>query len=162
MKKTRTTLALVLVLVLTLVFAGCGAANKSAMAYDYDTADTAAAAEPADSYKYEAVTEDAIAGYDEERGGSANAAQEQKLIQNIYTDMTVEDPSAALAEIVRYARETGGYLLSSNDYYDKEANTGGAYVTVTDRVRHISVPEKTLVMEDGMAIPLEDVVSVVF
>ena len=115
MKKTRTTLALALVLVLTLVFAGCGAANKSAMAYD--TADTAAAEEPAanDSYSYQAVTEDAIADYDEERGGSANAAQEQKLIQNIYTDMTVEDPSAALAEIVRYARETGGYLLSSND-----------------------------------------------
>ena len=67
MKKTRTTLALVLVLVLTLVFAGCGAANKSAMAYD--AADTAAAAEPADSYSYEAVTEDAIADYDEERGG---------------------------------------------------------------------------------------------
>ena len=128
MKKTRTTLALALVLVLTLVFAGCGAANKSAMAYD--AADTAAAAEPADSYSYEAVTEDAIADYDEERGGSANAAQEQKLIQNIYTDMTVENPSAALAEIVRYARETGGYLLSSNDYYDKENNTGGAYVTV--------------------------------
>ena len=130
MKKTRTTLALVLVLVLTLVFAGCGAASKSAMAYD--TADTAAAAEPAANaqYSYEAVTEDAIADYDEERGGSANAAQEQKLIQNIYTDMTVEDPSAALAEIVRYARETGGYLLSSNDYYDKENNTGGAYVTV--------------------------------
>ena len=119
-----------LVLVLTLVFAGCGAASKSAMAYD--TPADAAAEEPAANaqYSYEAVTEDAIAGYDEERGGSANAAQEQKLIQNIYTDMTVEDPSAALAEIVRYARETGGYLLSSNDYYDKENNTGGAYVTV--------------------------------
>ena len=130
MKKTRTTLALALVLVLTLVFAGCGAANKSAMAYDTPAYAAAAESTKTDSYSYEAVTEDAIADYDEERGGSANAAQEQKLIQNIYTDMTVEDPSAALAEIVRYARETGGYLLSSNDYYDKENNTGGAYVTV--------------------------------
>ena len=130
MKKTRTTLALALVLVLTLVFAGCGAANKSAMAYDTPADATAAESVKSDSYSYGAVTEDAIADYDEERGGSANAAQEQKLIQNIYTDMTVEDPSAALAEIVRYARETGGYLLSSNDYYDKENNTGGAYVTV--------------------------------
>ena len=30
---------------------------------------------------------------------------------------------------------------------------------MTGRVRHISVPEKTLVMEDGMVIPLDDVVS---
>ena len=42
--------------------------------------------------------------------------------------------------------------------YDRKA--GGAYVTVTGRVRHISVPEKTLVMEDGTVIPLDDVVSV--
>ena len=40
-----------------------------------------------------------------------------------------------------------------------DRKAGGAYVTVTGRVRHISVPEKTLVMEDGMVIPLDDVVS---
>ena len=43
-----------------------------------------------------------------------------------------------------------------------ERKSGGAYVTVTDRVRHISVPEKTLVMESGTEIPMEDVDSVVF
>ena len=43
-----------------------------------------------------------------------------------------------------------------------ERKTGGAYVTVTGRVRHISVPERTLVMEDGTVIPIEDVDSVVF
>ena len=32
-------------------------------------------------------------------------------------------------------------------------------MTVTGRVRHISVPEKTLVMEDGSVIPLDDIVS---
>ncbi len=42
-----------------------------------------------------------------------------------------------------------------------ERKAGGAYVTVTGRVRHISVPEKTLVMEDGTEIPLEDVVSII-
>ena len=131
MKKTRTTLALALVLLLTMVFAGCGANSKSAMAYD----DTAAAAEaPAASnsysYDYEAATEDAIAEYDAERGGSANAAQQQKLIQTIYTDLTVDDPSAALDEVVRYAQSTGGYLLSSNNYYDSEDNSGSADVAV--------------------------------
>ena len=43
-----------------------------------------------------------------------------------------------------------------------DRKAGGAYVTVTGRVRNISVSERLLVMEDGMAIPLEDVVSVVF
>ncbi len=40
-----------------------------------------------------------------------------------------------------------------------DRKAGGAYVTVTGRVRHISVPEKVLVMEDGSVIPLEDIVS---
>ena len=40
-----------------------------------------------------------------------------------------------------------------------ERKSGGAYVTVTGRVRHISVPERTLVMEDGTVIPLDDIVS---
>ena len=40
-----------------------------------------------------------------------------------------------------------------------DRKTGGAYVTVAGRVRHISVPEKVLVMEDGTEIPMEDIVS---
>lgn len=43
-----------------------------------------------------------------------------------------------------------------------ERKSGGAYVTVTDRVRHISIPEKTLVMEDGTVISMEDVASIDF
>ena len=43
-----------------------------------------------------------------------------------------------------------------------DRKAGGAYVTVTGRVRHISVSEMLLVMEDGAEIPLEDVDSVVF
>ena len=38
-----------------------------------------------------------------------------------------------------------------------DRKAGGAYVTVTGRVRHISVPERTLVMEDGTVIPLDDI-----
>ena len=41
-----------------------------------------------------------------------------------------------------------------------ERKAGGAYVTVTGRVRHISVPEKTLVMEDGAVIALEDIATI--
>ena len=34
-----------------------------------------------------------------------------------------------------------------------------AYVTVTGQVRHISVPEKTLVMADGTVIPMDDIAA---
>ena len=43
-----------------------------------------------------------------------------------------------------------------------ERKSGGAYVTVTGRVRHISVSKMLLVMEDGAEISLDDVDSVVF
>lgn len=33
-------------------------------------------------------------------------------------------------------------------------------MTVTDRVRHISVSEKVLVMEDGVDIALEDIATI--
>jgi len=42
-----------------------------------------------------------------------------------------------------------------------DRKAGGAYVTMTGVVRHISVPEKTLVMEDGAVIPLDEVVSLI-
>ena len=38
-----------------------------------------------------------------------------------------------------------------------DRKAGGAYVTISGRVRHISFPERTLVMEDGTVIPLDDV-----
>ena len=41
--------------------------------------------------------------------------------------------------------------------YDRKA--GGAYVSVTSRVRRVSVPKKTLVMEDGTVIPIDDIAA---
>ncbi len=40
-----------------------------------------------------------------------------------------------------------------------ERKSGGAYVTETGVVRHISITERVLVMESGTEIPMEDVVS---
>ena len=40
-----------------------------------------------------------------------------------------------------------------------ERKAGGAYVIETGRVRHVSFPERVLVMENGTVISLEDVVS---
>ena len=35
-----------------------------------------------------------------------------------------------------------------------DRKAGGAYVTITGRVRHVSVPDRTLVMEDGTVVPI--------
>ena len=40
-----------------------------------------------------------------------------------------------------------------------ERKSGGAYVTVTGVMRHISVPDKVLVMEDGTVIGLENIAA---
>ena len=42
-----------------------------------------------------------------------------------------------------------------------ERKAGGAYVTVTGRVRNISISERLLVMENGTEIPMDDVVSII-
>ena len=41
-----------------------------------------------------------------------------------------------------------------------DRKSGGAYAAVTGRVRHISVSEKALVMEDGTVIALEDIATI--
>ena len=59
----------------------------------------------------------------------------------------------------RFLRPHEKYRLGKDEIAER---TGSAYVVVTGRVRHISIPERTLVMEDGTVIPIEDVDSVVF
>ena len=39
-----------------------------------------------------------------------------------------------------------------------DRKAGGAYVTVTGVVRHISIAERLLVMEDGAVIPMDETV----
>ena len=82
--------------------------------------------------------------------------------------LTVErrelDPQEA-AELNRRLTELAARLpdrpeVTVEYFVPDDRKAGGAYVTVTGRVRHISVPEQTLVMEDGTEIPMEDVVSI--
>ena len=47
--------------------------------------------------------------------------------------------------------------VTAESFVPDERKAGGAYVTISSRVRHISFPERTLVMEDGTVIPLDDV-----
>ena len=66
---------------------------------------------------------------------------------------------AAVGETARLTAERGELEVTVEYFVPDDRKAGGAYVTVTGRVRHISVPERTLVMEDGTEIPLEDIVS---
>jgi len=61
--------------------------------------------------------------------------------------------AALIAHLPEHPETTVEYFVPD----DRKA--GGAYATATGRVRHISLPEKILVMEDGAVIPLEDVIS---
>ena len=64
--------------------------------------------------------------------------------------------AALIARLPERPEVTIEYFVSD------ERKAGGAYVTVTGRVRNISVSERLLVMEDGTAISLEDVASIDF
>ena len=69
-------------------------------------------------------------------------------------------PFAALTGYEAAVGETARQTAERRELDPQEA--GGAYVTVTGRVRHISVSERLLVMEDGTAISLEDVAAIDF
>ena len=67
---------------------------------------------------------------------------------------------APFAALTGYEAAVGETARLTSERRERDAQeAGGAYVTVTGRVRHISVPKKTLVLEDGAEIPMEDIVS---
>ena len=68
-----------------------------------------------------------------------------------------EELNRQLAAIIEHLSEhpevTVGYFVPD------ERKAGGAYVTVTGRVRHVSFPERVLVMENGTVIAIDDIAS---
>ena len=70
---------------------------------------------------------------------------------------TLELRKRRLAEIV--ARLPEQPEITVEYFVLDERKAGGAYVAVTGRVRHVSVPERVLVMADGTVIPLDDIAS---
>ena len=95
----------------------------------------------------------ALTGYEAAVGETARLTAERRELDT----QEAEELNRRLADLAARLKDrpevTIGYFVPD----DRKA--GGAYVTVTGRVRHISVPEKTLVMEDGTEIPMDDVVS---
>ena len=88
-------------------------------------------------------------GADSGASGSENAAQDAQEAAELNRRLT--DLAARLKDRPEVTIE---YFVPD----DRKA--GGAYVTMTGVVRHISVPEMTLVMEDGAVIALEDIATI--
>ena len=95
----------------------------------------------------------ALTGYEAAVGETARLTSERRELDPQDAAELNRRLAALIARLKDHPKVTVEYFVPD------ERKAGGAYVTVTGRVRHISVPEKTLVMEDGMVIPMEDVVS---
>ena len=96
----------------------------------------------------------ALTGYEAAVGETARLTSERRELDAQEAEELNRRLVAIIARLPDRPEATIEYFVPD----DRKA--GGAFVSVTGRVRHISVPERTLVMEDGTVIPLDDVVSI--
>jgi hypothetical protein len=97
----------------------------------------------------------ALTGYEAAVGETARQTTERRELDPQEAEELNHRLAALIARLPERPEVTIEYFVPD------ERKTGGAYVTVTGRVRHVSVPEQTLVMEDGTEIPLDEVVSLI-
>ena len=95
----------------------------------------------------------ALTGYEEAVGETARLTAERRELDPQEAEELNRRFAALIARLPERPEATIEYFVPD------ERKAGGAYVTVTGRVRHISVSEKVLVMEDGTVIPLDAIVS---
>ncbi|MBE6374434.1 MAG: YolD-like family protein [Lentisphaerae bacterium] len=95
----------------------------------------------------------ALTGYESAVGETARLTSERRELD----PQDAEELNRRLTELA--ARLPDHPEVTVEYFVPDDRKAGGAYVTVTGRVRHVSVPEQTLVMEDGTEIPMEDIVS---
>ena len=93
----------------------------------------------------------ALTGYEAAVGETARLTAERRELDA----QEAEELNRRLAALI--AHLPGRPEVTIEYFVPDDRKAGGAYVTISGRVRHISVPEKTLVMEDGTVIPLDDV-----
>ena len=97
----------------------------------------------------------ALTGYEAAVGETARLTSERRELDA----QEAEELNRRLAALT--ARPPDRPEATIEYFVPDDRKSGGAYVTVTGRVRHVSVPEQTLVMEDGTEIPLDEVVSLI-
>ena len=93
----------------------------------------------------------ALTGYEAAVGETARLTAERRELDEQEAEELNRRLVAIIARLPDRPEATIEYFVPD----DRKA--GGAFVSVTGRVRHISVPERTLVMEDGTVIPLDDI-----
>ena len=93
----------------------------------------------------------ALTGYEAAVGETARLTAERRDLDAQEAEELNRRLAALIAHLSDRPEATVEYFVPD----DRKA--GGAYVTISGRVRHISFPERTLVMEDGTVIPLDDV-----
>lgn len=98
----------------------------------------------------------ALTGYEASVGETARLTSERRELDA----QEAEELNRRLTDLAARLKDRPKVTIEYS--VPDERKSGGAYVTVTGRVRNISVAERLLVMEDGTEIPMEDVVSVVF
>ena len=96
----------------------------------------------------------ALTGYEAAVGETARLTAERRELDAQEAEELNRRLAALIANLPDRPEATIEYFVPD------DRKSGGAYVTVTGRVRHISVPEKTLVMEDGTVIGLEDIAAI--
>ena len=95
----------------------------------------------------------ALTGYEAAVGETARLTDQKRELDA----QEAEELNRQLAAVIEHLSERPEVTVEY--FVPDERKAGGAYVTVTGRVRHVSVPEKVLVMEDGTVIPMDDIVS---
>lgn len=98
----------------------------------------------------------ALTGYEAAVGETARLTSERRELD----PQEAEELNRRLTDLA--ARLPDHPEVTVEYFVPDDRKAGGAYVTVTGVVRHISIAKRVLVMEDGTEIPMEDVDSVVF
>ena len=94
----------------------------------------------------------ALTGYEAVVGETARLTASKRELDA----QEAEERNRQLAVVIEHLSERPEVTVEY--FVPDERKSGGAYVTVTGRVRHVSLPERILVMEDGGIIPVDNVV----
>ena len=93
----------------------------------------------------------ALTGYEAEVGETARLT----VVKRELDEQEAEELNRQLATLIAWLPERPEVTVEY--FVPDERKAGGAYVTVTGQARHVSLPERILVMEDGNAIPMDDI-----
>ena len=98
----------------------------------------------------------ALTGYEAAVGETARLTTERR-------DLDAQEAAELNCRLTDLAARLKDRPKVTIEYFvPDERKSGGAYVTMTGVVRHISIAERVLVMEDGTVISMEDVASIDF